>query len=307
MRKTRTIDWAVCSGFFLLGCFFLASEIFAHYYGTTPEAELTVVQGAASEYSSSSFEGGRFLHFTVQGQAVEYSSDLPGYDKVLAAVQDGVPMTLGVSTKRETIFPRQGWVPLYTLSIGDETLLTYEHTVTKGYRGSHMTWLIPAFLLLLSGWGFWNCFRRRDAVPMTAEQLATAWRSPKRIRTASILFSTVLYTAGMMATLHPDSQKVLGKALGDTPLGIPLPFFLVLLITLLFLPFPFAAWHLYSVIFRELAARAMPFEGGDSTSLLADNSDSFHRKRSLMIVMCTAAFYIALMVAWIVYAESHGL
>ncbi len=38
-------------------------------------------------------------------------------------------MTIGVSTKRETLLPRKGWVPLYTLEIGMESILTYETTV----------------------------------------------------------------------------------------------------------------------------------------------------------------------------------
>lgn len=168
IRRTRFIDWAVCAVFFILGLFFLAVGEFGRRYGTTPKQELTLVTGRATNATLSEVRGRygqvtNFLHFTVEGQTTELGSDLPGFQKILQAVRSGTTMTIGVSTRRETLFPRKGWVPLYSLAIGSEPVVTYEDTVTKGYRGSNAPLILGCAFLLIGGWGLYTCYRNRPA------------------------------------------------------------------------------------------------------------------------------------------------
>ena len=147
LRRTRLIDWLGCSAFLVAGLVFLAAGEYGRRYGTTPESELIVTTGVAGDATVTTVRGryGQttdFLWFTVNGHRVDYASDTKGYGRLMEAVKTGVPLTVGVSTKRETLFPRQGWVPIYSLSIGTEPLLTYHDTVTKGYRGSNAPFIV---------------------------------------------------------------------------------------------------------------------------------------------------------------------
>lgn len=166
-KRTRLIDWFGCSAFALVGLTFLAISVFASLYGTTPKNELTVTSGAASSAERSTVTGKYgnttdYLKFTVDGYRVSFSEEMEGYDLVLDAIQSKKEMTVGISTKRETLFPRKGWVPLYTLSIEGERVLTYEDTVTSSYRGSNAAILVGGVLLLAASLGFYRCFANRN-------------------------------------------------------------------------------------------------------------------------------------------------
>ena len=307
MLKTRRIDWIVCSVVFVIGLILLGLEVFSDLYGTTPESELTTVEGSASEAQVSRIEGTSYVRFTVNHQTVDYSSDMPGYTKVVEAIKSATPMSLGISTKQETLFPRDGWVPLYTLAIGAEVLLTYQDTVGKGYRSSHSLLYMALVLLCISGWGFWTSYRNRNAKNLTLEERAAAWQDPRRARMAALLFSIAIYSAVLFALLHPDSMPTSIKVFGESPLGLPLRLFLWMLITIVLLPLPIAAWHGYQIIFRFLAGGGRLSKLNMVRALVKTPAEHEDLRRSRNIVLGIFAFYVGLIVAWIVYADSHGL
>lgn len=167
-QRTRVIDWIGCGVVVLVGLFFLAVSEFARRYGTTPKEELTVNTGRATDATLSQVQGRygqatNFLRFAVAGQVTEYGSDMPGFARILQAVQNGEALTLGVSTKRETVFPRNGWAPLYSLSIGAEQVVTYEDTIEHRSRSAKAPFIVAGVLLLIGGWGLHTCYSNRHA------------------------------------------------------------------------------------------------------------------------------------------------
>lgn len=308
-QRTRRRDWLFCFAFLVVGLFFLCVAEFARRNGTTPESELTVVTGRATDASASSFKGVDYLRFTVQDQTVDYSSGMPGFDKVANAIRRGTPMTIGVSTKRETLFPRNGWVALYTLAIQGKPVLTYQDTITIGYRGSNAAFILAGVLLLISSWGLWTCFRNRNpnAEPLTPAELATAWNDPKKVRTAAIVLSVAIYGAVMFAMLHEDSMPTSIKVFGEKPLGLPLRVFIGVFFSVLMIPLPFAAWHGYRILFRHASEGGSLGQVAMVRSLFTATKIHPELKRSQVIVLAIITFYLALMFGWAFYADSRGI
>lgn len=300
-------DWLFCIGLFVVGLGCLGVAEFGRRHGTTPEDQLTVVTGRATNATSSSFQGTTYLRFTIQDQTVDYSSDLPSFERVVDAIRRGTSMTIGVSTKRETLFPRDGWVALYSLSINDKPVLTYDHTVTKGYRGSNTTFIVAGVLLAISTWGLLTCYRNRNATPLTPTQLAVAWNDPKRARTAGIVLTVAIYGAVMFAMLHEDSMPTSIKVFGEKPLGLPLRLFIGIFFSLLMIPLPFAAWHGYRIIFRHASEGGSLGQVALVRSILTTAKIHPELKRSQVIVLTIIAFYLALIFGWAIYADSRGI
>lgn len=166
-RRTRWIDWLGCGAIGFIALFFIAAGVSNHLIGTTPEEDLITATGIAKGATVSTVAGRYgattdFLWFSVEGYRVSYASDQDGYDQVLEAIRSGQEITIGISTKRETLFPRKGWVPLYTLKLGSEPILTYQSTLGKGQQGSNAASIVGAVLLLISSWGLFRCFSYRN-------------------------------------------------------------------------------------------------------------------------------------------------
>jgi hypothetical protein len=119
--------------FLLLAAVLAAIFAYSRLYGTTPEEELTLVEGLPSniQHSAVSTRGPttHYLKFTIGSFATEYSSTRPHYQDVFGAVDSGEPIRVWVSTKRETVFERDGWVPLYKMEHRGRMILDYETTV----------------------------------------------------------------------------------------------------------------------------------------------------------------------------------
>src|SRR5262249_5827639 len=114
------------------------------------------------------------------GYHTGYSSTRSRYAVVLAAVTGGEPVRVWVSTKRETLLPRRGWVPLYKLSANGRAVLEYKTGVAE--KGTGLT-NIPFFggFLLVSGvlglaYCLWNRSRYTALVSSGVDVQALAAR-----------------------------------------------------------------------------------------------------------------------------------
>ncbi|MFO0572580.1 MAG: hypothetical protein U1A78_01135 [Polyangia bacterium] len=92
---------------------------------------------------------------------------------------------------------------------------------------------------------------------------------------------------------------------GELPLGLPLRLFVFLFFSLLFLPVPFGSWHAFRILFRDAS-------GGFGKAQIVRailSTPSVHRdlRRARAIVVGIGLFYLALMAAWIWYADSRGI
>ena len=169
-KRTRILDWLICGVIALVAIAILALGVFGKLYGTTPKDKLTTASGIAHDAKVSTVRGRYgattdFLWFSVDQFRVSYASDKEGYERVLEAVRSGQPMEIKVSTIRETLLPRKGWVPLYELSISDEPILTYEETVSAGDQGSNAVFILGGVLLVAASLGLYRCVQNRNIPP----------------------------------------------------------------------------------------------------------------------------------------------
>lgn len=165
-RPTTKSDFVICIGVFLCGCLALGLGLFSIMYGITPRDKLTHLEGTPEAVEVSEQQGNygaraQFLRFTLCGQRIDYSSGDPRFEQVLAAVSESLPLRATVSTKRETLFPRRGWVPLYELSQGDRVLLMYAETVDHKKEGNVAVLIGGAVVFYLGLWSITRCFRNR--------------------------------------------------------------------------------------------------------------------------------------------------
>src|SRR4051812_34782427 len=102
VRLPPRVEFALSVVFCLLGLFLLVSAGYSRRWGTTPKEELTVVTGAATGARIEEVRAGtgatQYLWFTVGGYTTEYGQGRPGFDRVVAAIRTGKPLTIGVST-----------------------------------------------------------------------------------------------------------------------------------------------------------------------------------------------------------------
>jgi hypothetical protein len=158
--------WLFCSVLLLIGLLGLGISVFSSFYGTTPEEDLTLVEGLPGDISLSEVTG-RYghkhdtLHFTIGGYRTEYGSDAPKFQDVLAVVDGKNPIQAWVSTKRETVFARDDWVPLYKLSEDGKPVLTYSDVVTHSSDSLDSAFVVSAVILAIGAGGLFFCYRRR--------------------------------------------------------------------------------------------------------------------------------------------------
>src|SRR3974390_1721853 len=165
-RNTTVFEWLFCLAILLIGMGMLGMYVFHSLYGTTPEYELTKVEGVATAVEISEYIGRygartEFLKFSVSGYKTEYSSSRPNYQQVLDAVQGDEKLQLWVSTKQETLFPRQGWVPLYKMCVGDDVVLSYDAALSRDKGGAFAVLVVGSVLLAIGTLGLFQCFRQR--------------------------------------------------------------------------------------------------------------------------------------------------
>ena len=292
-KKTRWYDWLGCAVVALVGMGFLWADQYSREHGTTPEHELKVATGIPELVKESAVGSTRYLRFSVAGYVVDYSSDMRGFAKVVQALRYGVPVTVGVSSQRETLIPHPDWQALYTLAIGGDVILSYQDTVTKGYRASNAPLVVGLVTLGLGLFGLYTCVRNRDAVALSPAELMEKWHDPERKKLPAFLVTAGIYGALMSATYDPDSLQIFRMVFGDNPLGLPLKLFIGLMFSVLYVPVIIAAWQFYRIAYLKYH--------GEWSGIHQDV------KRARFIIKATIVFYALLFIAWIWYAEANDI
>jgi hypothetical protein len=159
---------------------------FASSWGTTPEGELTLAEGVGKNVRqttiSSRYGETYVLHFTVGPYATEYASDRPEYEGVRAAVESGEPIRVWVSTKRETLFERQGWVPLYKVEHGGSLVLRYASVVDEHRKGEQAILIVGSALTVVGVVAFAWHFRKRWVDARNREMYRRAMEARAKLR-----------------------------------------------------------------------------------------------------------------------------
>ncbi len=166
LQPPSALNWLFCIVVLLVGVVSLGLYTFSSLYGTTAENELTLVTGVAKNVRLTEIPGrfgakSQVATFSVGNYQTEYGSGSPKYDAVLAAIRSGKPVQLWVSTKKETLFPRAGWVPLYKLSMQGEPVVTYAEVIENKEDDSQSTLIVGGALLGLGLIGTCRCFYNR--------------------------------------------------------------------------------------------------------------------------------------------------
>jgi hypothetical protein len=162
-RKPSALEWLVCGAGMLLGVGILGIYASGRLAGSTPENQLTRAEGVPSDVKLTQLSGRygaktSILTFTIAGYRTEYASDQPGYQAVFSAIKSAKPLCVWVSTRQETLFPRQGLSPLYKLSVGNEPVLTFAEVSAHHSKGARALPIIGSALLGLGSLCVFMCF-----------------------------------------------------------------------------------------------------------------------------------------------------
>jgi hypothetical protein len=256
-RKSSTFHWLFCVGILLLGGGILGLYVFNRLSGTTPDNELTFAEGVAEDVILSQGAGRAgstfYLHFSVGPYRTVYTSDQPKYWEVESAVQSRKPIRVWVSMRQETLFPRQGWVPLYKLSVGDRPVLTYSEAVAQKAGRSGALLLGGVVLSAIGAWGVYVCIRnlRRYSAAVSAgveagssaKHFDGTQSQMKRVTWMAISLSIVFYAIVIGTNFGSQVRAKQVEAFGAEPLGMPVVLVVSFVETLLFLPIPWVVWH----------------------------------------------------------------
>jgi hypothetical protein len=317
-NKPSALDWLFCVGILLLGGGFLGIYVFSRLYGTTPENELTLAEGQPTNIELSQLTGSYgartdYLKFAVAQYRTEYASDQPKYQEVLSAVQSGEPIQVWVSTKQETVFPRQGWVPLYKLSFEGRAILTYSEVVADKSQGSRAVLIGGSVVLAIGTWGVYLCIRNRRRYAAGVGTVADG-RSPaeefggtqdqmKKVTRTAIFLSLIVYATTIGVNFDSKVRAKQVEAFGDTPLGLPVFLVVAFVETVLFIPMPWVFWHTIRLSFQARQdGRSIGF-----IYLLTVSSFHPHLRRSQIVCIGGLFYFVVICCTWIVFAAVRGI
>jgi hypothetical protein len=168
--EPRTAALARQPGCFSLGCCILVilvgvgslgTYVFILLYGVTPENQLTIVEGFPTDVKLSRYRRHQHVTFTVDGIRTEYSSERPHYEDLMRALESREPVRAWVSTKRETLFERDGWVPLYKMGHRGRLIIRYQDVVAYHEEGSMSVLIVGIAIVGLGVMGLFLYFRAR--------------------------------------------------------------------------------------------------------------------------------------------------
>jgi hypothetical protein len=106
-----------------------------------------------------------------------------------------------------------------------------------------------------------------------------------------------------LPVFEPECHAKMVEAFGDRPLGLPLRVVLFAGLTALYLPFPWMIWHLCRVTVQlQRDGGLVPGIG----YLLSFHPDP-NVRRSKIVCLVGAAYFLAICFAWIIYATVRGI
>ena len=141
------------------------------------------------------------------------------------------------------------------------------------------------------------------------EVVDTRWLEPGKSRKAAILMSVAIYGAMLFAMLQPDSMEYTLKMFSATsgPFGTPLWLIVALSVTVVFLPLPFAFYHLFQIMFRGASEGRRLSGFGIVHSVFAVPSRHPDLRRSRFIVLLILGGYIAAMFIYAFLADEAAI
>jgi hypothetical protein len=129
----------------------------------------------------------------------------------------------------------------------------------------------------------------------------------KLLKQGALVTSFFVYLAIIGACFDSEVQAKFTQAFGEYVLGIPILAFHVLIMTLIFIPFPFVSLSFLRIVLTMAAEdRGM---GGMSIiiNIFTIAKRHPHLKKSSMVCICGLLFYVLIVIAWIWYAETKGI
>ena len=136
-----------------------------------------------------------------------------------------------------------------------------------------------------------------------------SWLQPARVTKATVILSLMILTGLLAALLHPDSMPHNQEAFGDVAsrLGVPLRAFVAALVAVVFLPLPFAFWHLFRIIFRGASEGETMSRFGLVRAVFTVPERHPDLRTSRLIVLIILGGYITAMFTYAYMADERDL
>jgi hypothetical protein len=167
-KKPRARDWVYCAVIPMVGAGLIVFGALTWNTHVTPENELALGEGVASDVTVTHYwgpRGGSFdgLKFTIGGYRIEYGSRDPNYEQVRAAVQSGQPLRAWVSPRQASTIGRPSIVPLYKMSRGELVVLDYATTAAERAKGRPTLMVGGGAIMMFGGLVLYVTYHRYQA------------------------------------------------------------------------------------------------------------------------------------------------
>lgn len=125
-------------------------------------------------------------------------------------------------------------------------------------------------------------------------------KSPKA---AATFMSILMYACIIGVNVEPEVQEKMAEAFGEAPFGLPVVFVVSVAQTILYLPMPWVFLHA-----MRIAVRARE-EGRHFGIFYMMTAVTYHPDlhRSLAVCAFGLVYFMMIVGAWIIYADSRGI
>jgi hypothetical protein len=123
-------------------------------------------------------------------------------------------------------------------------------------------------------------------------------------RLAAVIASLTIYVLIVTVALDPRDQAKAARVFGPEPMGMTSQHFVLLLVTILYLPFPWVAYQYVLIIMQAIRDGMSPL--GLSALMFLFEVNQYHPAliRSKWICLGGACYFFATAAIWIVYAAN---